>query len=51
MADNRNPELVPRRRPPVRARAELARAIAGASIVITTLAVAAPSWAGPVMGC
>ena len=42
--------LVPVGRPTPRGRL-VARAVAAVSIVFGTVAVASPSWAGPLMGC
>lgn len=36
---------------PSRRRRSVARMVAAGGIVIGTLAVAGPSWAGPLMGC
>ena len=46
MVQRRSPHL-PRRSP----RRALTRVMAACSITLGTLAVAAPSWAGPMMGC
>jgi hypothetical protein len=38
-------------RPPFRYRPRLVQAMVAGGVVVSVLAVAAPSWAGPMMGC
>jgi hypothetical protein len=51
MNDTKTRAIASLSRRPLRFRPRLAQALVAGSVVIGVLAVAAPSWAGPMMGC
>jgi|tagenome__1003787_1003787.scaffolds.fasta_scaffold17811144_2 hypothetical protein len=51
MNDTKTRDITGTSRRPFRFRPRLAQAVVAGTMVIGVLAVAAPSWAGPMMGC